>query len=497
MTLASLKKEVPSYLRTYIAEQNPKLYTPIDHAGWRFILKISRAHFARYAHQIYLDGLEKTGISLEHIPLIEEMDQKLQRFGWRAVPVCGFIPPLVFMEFLSRGILPIACDMRTIEHLSYTPAPDIVHESAGHAPIIADPDYARYLREYGEISRKAIHSKEDWNLYLAIRDLSDIKEDPRTTPEQIKGSQAKLDAAVARIEYVSEAAQLSRMLWWTAEYGLIGDLEKPKIYGAGLLSSLSEGYDCLGEKVKKIPFSISCVETGYDITRPQPQLFVARDFGQLITVLRELAETMAFRIGGLEGLTRAKKAGTVTTAVLDSGLQISGVIENFAAKDKTVSAIRFSGPMQLARNDQEIEFRPMGGEFPLPPGAAVVSVFGGAADRDRYSTRTATELTPLGKPKTNLTPANRQLNELYARVRELRAQKTSKSIIETTLSEIHRELEKDHPEDWLLRYELLELCYANGLDVPWRQTVFMQLERASGTHSPKAGMIRRGLELLS
>jgi len=56
----------------------------------------------------------------------------------------------------SRGILAIAADMRTLEHLTYTPAPDIVHEAAGHAPILADSDYAAYLHHYGEISSKAI-----------------------------------------------------------------------------------------------------------------------------------------------------------------------------------------------------------------------------------------------------------------------------------------------------------------------------------------------------
>ena len=57
--------------------------------------------------------------------------------------VKGFLPPLVFMEFQSKVILPIACDMRSVEHLTYTPAPDIVHEAAGHSPMNADSDYAQ------------------------------------------------------------------------------------------------------------------------------------------------------------------------------------------------------------------------------------------------------------------------------------------------------------------------------------------------------------------
>src|SRR3989344_4668408 len=101
MNAHRLTDTIPEYLRPYIAQQDPALYTAMDHAGWRFILKISRTFFAEHAHKMYLDGLERTGISLERIPLIEEMDAKLRQFKWRAVPVCGFIPSSVFMEFLS------------------------------------------------------------------------------------------------------------------------------------------------------------------------------------------------------------------------------------------------------------------------------------------------------------------------------------------------------------------------------------------------------------
>ena len=66
--------------------------------------------------------------------------------------------------------------MRSLEHLFYTPTPDIVHEAAGHSPMIADADYAEYLKYYGKIACKAISSSEDYDLYIAIRELSDIKE---------------------------------------------------------------------------------------------------------------------------------------------------------------------------------------------------------------------------------------------------------------------------------------------------------------------------------
>jgi phenylalanine-4-hydroxylase len=92
---------VPEYLRPFIAKQDASLYTPIDHASWRFILNISQSFFSKNAHSKYLAGLEETGISTERIPLIEEMDAKLKRFGWRAVAVSGFIPPTVSKRIKS------------------------------------------------------------------------------------------------------------------------------------------------------------------------------------------------------------------------------------------------------------------------------------------------------------------------------------------------------------------------------------------------------------
>lgn len=351
----ALTEVIPEYLQPYIAIQDPTFYTPMDHAAWRFILKISQDFFKDHAHQKYLDGLEETGISTDRIPLISEMDAKLRRFGWRAVAVSGFIPPAVFMEFQSLGILPIACEMRTLDHLAYTPAPDIVHEAAGHAPILADPEYADYLRSYGEVARKAIFSSKDMALYEAIRSLSDTKEDPASTPEQVQAAQKQLDETIASIDYVSEATYLARMFWWTVEYGLVGSTRDPKIYGAGLLSSVGESYACLDEKVHKLPLTLDCVNMSYDITRPQPQLFITSDFPSLKRILERFADTMAFRRGGMEGLVKAKTARTLTTTVLESGLQISGVLSDFWADQQgRPTFLRFSGSCQLSVNDQEL-----------------------------------------------------------------------------------------------------------------------------------------------
>ena len=88
--------------------------------------------------------------------------------------------------------------------------------------------------------------------------------------------QLRAQALVCAVRAHGETAAIARLL--TAEYGLVGELHTPRIYGAGLLSSIGEAEHCLGEAVEKRPLSLACVDTEFDITTMQPQLFVARDF---------------------------------------------------------------------------------------------------------------------------------------------------------------------------------------------------------------------------
>lgn len=348
-------QQLPEHLKKYIVEQDYQSYTAQDHAVWRYVLRQLKNYLSRHAHQSYSSGLEKTGITIDSIPRIEDISQHLEKFGWRALPVSGFIPPAAFMELQSLSILPIASDMRSIDHLAYTPAPDIVHEAAGHAPIIADPEYAAYLKQYAQIAKKALISKEDLELYKAIRELSDIKESPSSTVAEIKAAEQKLVQISNAMTFVSEASELSRMNWWTAEYGLVGDLQSPRIFGAGLLSSVGESQWCLSDQVKKIPLTLACIKQSYDITEPQPQLFVARDFHHLGQILQEFSETMAYRQGGLDGLVKALRAETVNTIEFDNKLQISGVLKSFKLNaQKQLAYIQLNGPSQISYADQQI-----------------------------------------------------------------------------------------------------------------------------------------------
>ncbi|MBX6325959.1 MAG: aromatic amino acid hydroxylase, partial [Chthoniobacterales bacterium] len=346
----------PKHLLQFAVDQRYEDYTPVDHAVWRFIMRQNIFFLREYAHKVYFQGLLNTGISFERIPRIEEMNDILGRIGWGAVAVDGFIPPAAFMEFQAYKVLVIACDMRQIQHIEYTPAPDIVHEAAGHAPIIVDREYSEYLQRFGEVGAKAMSSKKDFELYEAIRHLSILKERPNADPREIEEAQKLVEHRQKNLGEPSEMALLSRLHWWTVEFGLIGTLENPKIYGAGLLSSIGESVSCLEPSVKKIPYSIDAQNYAFDITTRQPHLFVCRDFQHLKDVLEEFASTMAFKVGGLHGINKAIECQNVATCEYSSGLQVSGVFTEVVTDENNAPVfLRTSGKSALAFANKELE----------------------------------------------------------------------------------------------------------------------------------------------
>ncbi|PWB72174.1 aromatic amino acid hydroxylase, partial [candidate division GN15 bacterium] len=456
------------------------------------------------AHRVYFKGLLETGINLDRIPRIDEMNDILGRIGWGAVAVDGFIPPSAFMEFQAYRVLVIACDMRQIDHIEYTPAPDIVHEAAGHAPIIVDLEYAGYLRRFGEVGARAIMSRKDLALYEAIRRLSILKEMRDPDPKAVSEAETEVLSRQTNLGEPSEMARLSRLHWWTVEYGLIGELRNPKIYGAGLLSSIGEAVTCLDAGVSKLPYSLEAADYPFDITTRQPQLFVTPDFDHLQQVLSQFVDTMAVSVGGKVGLERAIESGGVCTAVYSSGLQVSGVMSEYlrngnewpvylifkgptalAVHGRELSGqgkdyhphgfsspigklrghntpielmtdselrvvgmvagekvrlefdggievlgrlerlIRSDGRLVLAtfsectvRRDAVVLFQPSFGLYDMAIGEKIVSVFGGAADKDAFE-----QVAPVSRQRTVKTRHDaqaRNLHELYRRIRNIR-----------------------------------------------------------------------------
>ncbi len=346
---------LPLHLRKYIVEQEYDKYTPINHAVWRYVMRQNYSYLKNIAYYPYIPGLKKAGLTIDKIPSLQEINDALTEIRWGAVTVDGFIPPAAFMEFQAYRVLVIAADIRQLEHIEYTSAPDIIHESAGHAPIISDTKYNQYLSYLGKIGTKALFSSKDYELYESIRALSILKEMPNVDKEDLAKAEALVLDNQQNLGTPSEMALLSRLQWWSVEYGLIGDINNPKIYGAGLLSSIGESASCMQPEVRKITYTIDALKVGYDITKEQPQLFVTPTFQNLIDVLAQFESTMAYRVGGLESILKAIECKNICTATFSSGLQTSGVFSNVHKdKNKHIKYINTNSPTTLYFNDQFI-----------------------------------------------------------------------------------------------------------------------------------------------
>ncbi len=350
----SILDKLPQHLKQYIKPQDYGDYTAIDQAVWRYVMRKNVDYLGLVAHPSYMEGLKKTGISIDRIPNMYGMNRILKEIGWAAVAVDGFIPPSAFMEFQAYNVLVIASDIRQLDHIEYTPAPDIIHEGAGHAPIIANPEYAEYLRRFGEIGSKAISSARDFELYEAVRHLSIIKEAQGTPREEIEKAEEHIADLQQHMGEPSEMALIRNLHWWTVEYGLIGAVDAPKIYGAGLLSSIGESAWCMTDTVRKVPYSIEAAHTAFDITKPQPQLFVTPDFAYLSQILEEFANSMALRRGGLSGVQKLIDSRELGTIEMNTGLQVSGSFEKVIAFNGKPVFFQTTGPTALSYREKEL-----------------------------------------------------------------------------------------------------------------------------------------------
>lgn len=345
---------LPIHLKRLIIDQPYHDYTWQDHAVWRYVMRQNVRVLPSIAHESYLDGLRKTGISIDSIPHMYGMNRILSEIGWAAVAVDGFIPPADFMQFQAYNVLVIAADIRNVTQIGYTPAPDIIHEAAGHAPIIANSDYAEYLRTFGAVGSKAFSGPYDDLLYKAVRHLSILKADPYSAFDEISMAEKNLDILMSQAGPVTEMALLRNLHWWTVEYGLVGLMDEPKIYGAGLLSSIAESLNCLQPHVKKIPYSLNAMNYNFDITTQQPQLFVTPDFNYLMEVLDEFKATMAWTKGGITGLKKAVHADGLSTVVFENGMQLVARLKAIEEDNGEVVWLETHGKSMLFNDENEL-----------------------------------------------------------------------------------------------------------------------------------------------
>ena len=214
-------------------------YSDDEHAVWRELCARQRALLPGRAADEFLTGLEALDLSRDRIPALSEVSRKLQRAtGWRVARTPGLLDAHDFFSHLARRIFPCTDYVRARDELDYTPAPDCFHDIFGHTPMIMHPRFADFYQRIGEAA-------------LACKDAA--------TEEG-----------------------LTRIYWFTVEFGLVKNRGGLRIYGNGIISSYGETQHSLTEKVVKKPFDPEVVAaTPYDIWHFQDTLFVIDSFDHL------------------------------------------------------------------------------------------------------------------------------------------------------------------------------------------------------------------------
>jgi len=237
------KGSVPIYT-TAVVEQPWDKYSATDHEVWRTLFRRQREMLQGRACREFLDSQDEMGMGEEQIPKFSELNARLEaKTGWTLIGVQGLLPELDFFEHLANRRFPVTWWIRRPEQLDYLSEPDLFHDLFGHVPLLMNPIFADYMQAYGKGGVKA----------------------QGIGPEAL--------------------AQLTRLYWYTVEFGLIDTPEGLRIYGSGIVSSGGESHYCLeSEAPNRLGFDLLRVmRTRYRIDTYQKTYFVIDSFEQLIS----------------------------------------------------------------------------------------------------------------------------------------------------------------------------------------------------------------------
>ena len=223
----------------YTCPQNYAAYTAADHDTYRRLYERQSALLPGLASDAFIQALPSLGAS-DRIPRFEEVNERLQKAtGWELVGVPGLIPEVPFFTLLANRKFPVTDWIRKPQEFEYIVEPDIFHDLFGHVPLLFNPVFADYVQRYGQGGLKA--------------------------------------------QGLGSCEMLSRLYWYTIEFGLIREAGELRAYGAGILSSSGElAYSVQSPEPQRIPLQLErTMRTRYKIDTYQQTYFVIDSFEQL------------------------------------------------------------------------------------------------------------------------------------------------------------------------------------------------------------------------
>ncbi|MBX9730226.1 MAG: phenylalanine 4-monooxygenase [Sphingomonas sp.] len=241
-----LDRPPPGAAADWTVPQDWARFTPAEHMVWDTLYARQAKLLPGRASTAFLRGLDALQLSKSGIPNFEELSERLMKLtGWQVVAVPGLVPDDVFFDHMANRRFVAGNFIRGADQLDYLQEPDVFHDVFGHVPMLADPVFADYCVAYG------------------------------------KGGQRALG--------LGGLGYLSRLYWYTVEFGLIADPEGLRIYGAGIVSSASESRFALDDpSPNRIGFDLQRVmRTDYRIDDFQQNYFVIPSYEELLRVTVE------------------------------------------------------------------------------------------------------------------------------------------------------------------------------------------------------------------
>ena len=226
----------------YTCMQNYAQYTAADHDTYRRLYQRQAALLPGLACDEFIAALASLEVN-DRIPRFEEINARLRSAtGWEIVAVPGLIPEVPFFTLLANRKFPVTNWIRTPQEYDYIAEPDVFHDLFGHVPLLFNPVFANYVQRYGQGGLKA--------------------------------------------QQLGACEQLSRLYWYTIEFGLMAQADGLRAYGAGILSSSGElQYAITSREPQRIQLDLQrAMRTRYKIDSYQQTYFVINSFEQLFAM---------------------------------------------------------------------------------------------------------------------------------------------------------------------------------------------------------------------
>jgi len=240
------KGSVPVYT-TAVVDQPWASYASEDHATWATLFERQQQVLIGRACDEFLENQRRFGMTPDAIPKFDDLNRVLRgTTGWEIIGVEGLLPELTFFDHLANRRFPVTWWIRKPEQIDYIAEPDLFHDLFGHVPLLLNPVFADYMEAYGCGGVKA-HGL---------------------------GAEALVN--------------LTRLYWYTVEFGLIKQADGLRIYGSGIVSSKGESIHCLESAApNRIGFDMPRImRTRYRIDTYQKTYFVIDSFEQLFDATR-------------------------------------------------------------------------------------------------------------------------------------------------------------------------------------------------------------------